>query len=126
MDILQRLRANLESTQESDPLLADCFREIESLRQQLTDSQMTYQSAVAGRREFRIAVSKMRDQLNTAWAQAHRLALELECLLLDTKDNAIVSKWWDSGMEALSEYQELQPRAKEEAEAWAKMRREPL
>ena len=58
----------------------------------------------------------------TAWAQAHRLALELECLLLDTKDNAIVSKWWDSGMEALNEYQQLKPGAAEEAEAWAKMR----
>ena len=34
MDTLQRLRANLESTQEPDPLLADCFREIESLLQQ--------------------------------------------------------------------------------------------
>jgi hypothetical protein len=62
----------------------------------------------------------------TAWAQAHRLALELECLLLDTKDNAIVSKWWDSGMEALSEYQELQPGAAESAEAWAKMRKAGL
>ena len=62
----------------------------------------------------------------TAWAQAHRLALELECLLLDTKDNAIVSKWWDSGMEALSEHQELQPGAAESAEAWAKMRKEML
>lgn len=58
----------------------------------------------------------------TAWAQAHRLALELECLLLDTKDNASVSKWWDSGMEALSEYQQLKPGAAEESEAWAKMR----
>lgn len=59
----------------------------------------------------------------TAWAQAHRLALELECLLLDTKDNAIVSKWWDSGMAALDEYQQLKPGAKEEAEAWAKIRK---
>ena len=57
----------------------------------------------------------------TAWAQAHRLALELECLLLDTKDNAIVSKWWDSGMEALNEYQELQPGAAESADAWVKV-----
>ena len=62
----------------------------------------------------------------TAWAQAHRLALELECLLLDTKDNAIVSKWWDSGMAALDEYQQLKPGAAEEAEAWAKMRKEML
>ena len=65
-------------------------------------------------------------QPETAWAQAHRLALELECLLLDTKDNATVSKWWDSGMEALSEYQQLKPGAKEEADAWAKMRKETL
>ena len=62
----------------------------------------------------------------TAWAQAHRLALELECLLLDTRDNAIVSKWWDSGMEALDEYQRTKPGAKEDAEAWAKMRKAGL
>ena len=34
-------------------------------------------------------------------AQAHRLALELECLLMDTKDLSVVSKWWDSAHEAL-------------------------
>ena len=62
----------------------------------------------------------------TAWAQAHRLALELECLLLDTKDTAIVSKWWDSGMKALGEYHELKPGAAEGAEAWAKMRKAAL
>ena len=37
---------------------------------------------------------------------AGRLALELECLLMDTKDNAAVSKWWDSAHEALSQWQE--------------------
>ena len=37
---------------------------------------------------------------------AHRLALELECLLLDTKDTAAVSKWWDSGFEALEQWRE--------------------
>ena len=62
----------------------------------------------------------------TLEAAGHRLALELECLLLDTKDNAIVSKWWDSGMAALDEYQQLKPGAAEEAEAWAKMRKEML
>ena len=71
-------------------------------------------------------IKKLKVDNATAWAQAHRLALELECLLLDTKDNAIVSKWWDSGMEALNEYQELQPGAAESAEAWAKMRKEML
>ena len=34
-------------------------------------------------------------------ATCHRLALELECLLLDTKDSAPVSRWWDSAMAAL-------------------------
>lgn len=35
---------------------------------------------------------------------AHRLALELECLLLDSKDTAAVSKWWDSAHEALEQW----------------------
>lgn len=75
---------------------------------------------------LRKQVSALKTENETAWAQAHRLALELECLLLDTKDNAIVSKWWDSGMAALNEYQQLKPGAKEDAEAWAKMRKETL
>ena len=40
-------------------------------------------------------------------ADAHRLALELECLLLDTEDTAKVGKWWDSGMEALEQHRQL-------------------
>ena len=43
----------------------------------------------------------------TLEAAGHRLALELECLLLDTKDLPIVSKWWDSGMQALEEWSAL-------------------
>lgn len=38
-------------------------------------------------------------------AHAKRLALELECLLLDTNDTAAVSKWWNSANEALAQYQ---------------------
>ena len=34
-------------------------------------------------------------------ADAARLAMELECLLLDTKDTAAVSRWWKSANEAL-------------------------
>ena len=71
-------------------------------------------------------LAALKAENETAWAQAHRLALELECLLLDTKDNATVSKWWDSGMEALDEYQQLKPGAKEDADAWAKMRKAGL
>lgn len=73
--------------------------------------------------EMREDNKRLEEESQTAWAQAHRLALELECLLLDTKDTAIMSKWWDSGMAALSEYQEVQPQAKEQAEAWAAMRK---
>ena len=42
-------------------------------------------------------------------AAGHRLALELECLLLDTKDLPTVSRWWASGMEALNDWQKLFP-----------------
>ena len=38
---------------------------------------------------------------------AHRLALELECLLLDAKDMAVVSKWWESGNEALEQWRDF-------------------
>jgi hypothetical protein len=37
----------------------------------------------------------------------HRLALELECLLMDTKDLPTVSKWWDSAHEALDGWRAL-------------------
>lgn len=40
-------------------------------------------------------------------AQAKRLALELECLLMDTKDLAVVSKWWDSAHEALEGFRAI-------------------
>ena len=70
-------------------------------------------------------IEELERERDTAWAQAHRLALELECLIMDTKDNAVVSKWWDSAFEAIEEYQSLKPGADEEAEAWAKMRKEP-
>lgn len=38
---------------------------------------------------------------------AKRLALELECLLLDCKDMAAVSKWWDSAHEALEQHRAM-------------------
>lgn len=41
------------------------------------------------------------EESESAQADAHRLALELECLLLDTKDLSVVSKWWASANEAL-------------------------
>lgn len=40
-------------------------------------------------------------------ADAHRLAMELECLLLSTKDTAALSRWWDSAHEALEQHRQL-------------------
>lgn len=37
---------------------------------------------------------------------AGRLALELECLLMDTQNSIIQSKWWDSALEALQQYRD--------------------
>lgn len=42
-------------------------------------------------------------------AAGHQLALELECLLMDTKDLPTVSRWWSSGMEALDAWQKMFP-----------------
>ena len=55
----------------------------------------------------RIRIEELERERDTAWAQAHRLALELECLIMDTKDNAVVSKWWDSAHEALEEWRKF-------------------
>jgi hypothetical protein len=49
-------------------------------------------------------------------ADAKRLALELECLLLSCKDQAAVSKWWDSAMEALEQHRALLARASAKGE----------
>lgn len=40
-------------------------------------------------------------------AQAKRMAMELECLLLSCKDTAAVSAWWDSAHEALEAFQNI-------------------
>jgi chromosome segregation ATPase len=102
----------------------------DELRQQLAASEQDRQDQIDLTIERAEEVKQLRQQLDerdaeagTAWAQAHRLALELECLIMDTKDNAVVSKWWDSAFEAIEEYSKLKPGAAEDAEAWAKMRK---
>jgi len=42
-----------------------------------------------------------------AFSQAHRLALELECLLLSCTDTAATAKWWDSAHEALEQWRKF-------------------
>ena len=118
-------------------VIVDLSRYVETLEQQIADrdeqisdltiSSDTYFAERNSARDVWRRASKDRDelrqQLDTAWAQAHRLALELECLIMDTQDNVIVSKWWDSAFEAIEEYNKLKPGAAEDAEAWAKMRK---
>src|SRR5574343_364737 len=86
-------------------------------------SSIPEQSLAEYRNKAADRIEELERERDTAWAQAHRLALELECLIMDTKDNAVVSKWWDSAFEAIEEYQSLKPGADEESEAWAKMRK---
>ena len=125
-------------------VIVDLSKYVETLEQKIADrdeqisdltiSSDTYFAERNSARDVWRRASKDRDELrqqlaaaladsSTAWAQAHRLALELECLIMDTQDNVIVSKWWDSAFEAIEEYNKLKPGAAEDAEAWAKMRK---
>lgn len=45
--------------------------------------------------------------MREVFPQAHRLALELECLLLSCTDTAATAKWWDSAHEALEQWREF-------------------
>ena len=51
-------------------------------------------------------------EVKDAFPQAHRLALELECLILSCKDTVAVSKWWDSANEALEQWREFNEAAR--------------
>jgi hypothetical protein len=46
-----------------------------------------------------------------------RLALELECLLLDTRNDAAQSRWWDSAHEALEQWRRAVRAMERHAEA---------
>lgn len=54
--------------------------------------------------QLRKKLAELEGQTDNLLSTCHRLALELECLLLDTKDLAPVSRWWDSAMVALDEW----------------------
>ena len=45
------------------------------------------------------------------YSVAGKLALELECLLIDTKDLSVVSKWWDSAHDALEQWRSIKDTA---------------
>ncbi|MGB4240134.1 MAG: hypothetical protein WBK37_02385 [Kiritimatiellia bacterium] len=56
-----------------------------------------------------IARKKAETGLEELHAAGSRLALELECLLMDTKDTAVQSRWWNPAMDALQGWQNLFP-----------------
>jgi predicted nuclease with TOPRIM domain len=51
-------------------------------------------------------VAKLRRAMDEVFPPAHLLALELECLLMDTKDTAAQSKWWEPAHNALEQWRE--------------------
>ena len=48
-------------------------------------------------------IAMMRD----VFPQAHRLAMELECLLLSCTDTCATAKWWESANEALDQWRKF-------------------
>lgn len=94
-------------------LLAFC-----SLAQQAKDSAATtlgnmealVQHYVALQTEnvkLRAQCQYMTEGMRDVFPVAHRLALELECLLLSCTDTAATAKWWDSAHEALEQWREF-------------------
>ena len=58
-------------------------------------------------RGMEVRLDELAAAMRDIFPAAHRLALELECLLLDSKDTAAVSKCWDSAHEALEQWREF-------------------
>jgi hypothetical protein len=75
------------------------------LRQKPALADFVYGSATLGR--LRDDLMQQQVDPEDFVSDAHRLALELECLLLDTKDTTVLSRWWDSAQEALDLHREL-------------------
>lgn len=63
----------------------------------------------AGVEAMRKRIAELEAQRDTITASGHRLALELECLLLDCKDNVVVSRWMDTACEAIDAWHSLFP-----------------
>ena len=57
-------------------------------------------------RQLQGKLTKECERTETLACKGQRLALELECLLMDTRDTAIQSKWWDSAHEALEDWRD--------------------
>ena len=94
-------------------LLAFC-----SLAQQAADSAITtrgnmdavvkhYVALQTENVKLRAQCQYMTDGMRDVFPAAHRLALELECMLLSCTDTAATAKWWDSAHEALEQWREF-------------------
>ena len=99
-------------------ILMRCGNEIAQLRSRVADlERMQYDLIRSG---ALVAIEKCKN------ASGQRRAIDLYVSANQIAEdivNATISKWWGSGMAALYEYQQLKPGAKEEAEAWAKMKK---
>ena len=105
--------------------LTDCHRAIMALYKALAQLDSTSDSAT---RSADSAESFCKQELHNLMSVAGRMALELECLLLDTKDLSVVSEWWDTGMESLQAYRDYIwsiTHGKEEIIALAQPEQEP-
>jgi hypothetical protein len=82
-------------------------RELNTALAELTELREYKVTSVNVIREMFLENESLRAELADAYAVAHRLALELECLILDTKDLPIQSKWWETSMAALGDWHEM-------------------
>jgi hypothetical protein len=125
---LQALEFSLPAIEDfgSKEQLTDCHRAIMALYKALAQLDSTSDSAT---RSADSAESFCKQELHNLMSVAGRMALELECLLLDTKDLSVVSEWWDTGMESLQAYRDYIwsiTHGKEEIIALAQPEQEPV
>ena len=96
-----RSRCYVEEAEELTYVLAAPADDVNSTNAVLADNYLLMVDAVAaGDGTLHGAIDYWQGVAADANSDAHRLALELECLLLST-DNPAASKWWDSAHEAL-------------------------
>jgi len=86
------------------------------------DVEPFFDAALGDRGTLAAKLAELEGQTDNLLSACHRLALELECLLLDTKDSASVSRWWDSAMAALDEWHKV----KDSVSAEQPMNAQPL
>ena len=84
--------------------MEDAAVEIERLRQ---GSDVLREELQKARHDLMVRETAKDERIADVEAAGHRLALELECLLMDTKDLPVVSRWWDSAQVALAMWQML-------------------